>query len=144
MIRDGMGGMMGQRGAPGNGFGHAATGTPGASPIQGNGEPVIGGSVASINGETLTVTNASDVTYTVDITNAKIIKNGATTTVSSVAQGDNVIVQGTVDNTSVSASSIIDQGGTPNGKTGTNAPVPKSHFNLFSTIGNFFKNLFGF
>ncbi len=43
--------------------------------------------------------------YTVDATNATIFKNGATSTVASIATGDMVMVQGTVS-------------GTPNGKSG--------------------------
>ena len=63
VIRDGIGGMMGiQPGMPGKGFGHGASSTPSTTPIiQGNGEPVVGGSVTAISGTTLTVTNASNV-----------------------------------------------------------------------------------
>ena len=76
MIRDGVG-MTGRGGFsfPGRATSTATNATP---PIQGNGEPVIGGSVTAINGSTLTVTNASNVTYTIDVSNAKIVKNGVT------------------------------------------------------------------
>ncbi len=122
-----------------------STSTAPISPVQGNGEPVVGGSVSSISGTTVTITNTSNVTYAVDTSNAKIVKNGTTTTLSSVATGDNLVVQGTVNGTSVIASSVIDQGsGNREKNTTTSAPVSESHFNFFSTIGNFFKNLFGF
>ena len=47
VIRDGVSGTMGGRpGMPGNGFGHGASSTSSTTPIiQGNGEPVVGGSV---------------------------------------------------------------------------------------------------
>jgi len=147
VIRDGAVGMMGNRG-----FGDRPTSTKPTStpPIQGNGEPVVGGSVAAVSGSTLTVTNASNVTYTVDASNAKIIRDGASTSIASVVTGDNVIVQGTVNGTSVAASSIIDQGSgsQSGGNKGGGAPAGASHpgssFGFFGAIGNFFKHLFGF
>ncbi|MDR3548681.1 MAG: hypothetical protein P4M11_10535 [Candidatus Pacebacteria bacterium] len=77
------------------------------------------GTVASIDGDILTVTGhatpkTATTTYTVDATNAKIFKVGssnarpATTTISAIQVNDSVIVQGTVNGTSVTASSIID------------------------------------
>ena len=158
MIRDGMIGMTGQRGMPtssprgmfgnaGKGFGRP-TSTSSTSPIQGNGEPVVAGSITVINGSTVTVTNASNVTYTIDASNATIIKSGTTSTIASVAVGDNVIAQGTVNGTSVIATSIIDQG---NGNRAGNAPTgippatPRGGFTgFFGAIGNFFKHIFGF
>lgn len=152
VIRDGMMGKHGTTpGMPpggivkGKGLGRGATSTP---PIQGNGEPVVAGSVTLISGTILTITNASNVTYTIDTSDAKIVKNGTSTELSNLATGDNVIVQGTVNGTSVTASSVIDQG---SGKLGNNAspraPPSVSHFNFFGAfgaIGNFFKHLFGF
>lgn len=144
VIRDGVGGMMGNRGPTGNAFGRKPTSTPPASPIQGNGEPVIAGSVTAITGDTLTVTNASNVTYTIDATSATIVKNGATSTVASIATSDNVVIQGTVNGTSVTASSVIDQGNGGHGNTASGTPPAGSHPNIFGAIGNFFKHLFGF
>ncbi len=149
MIRDGVG-MTGRGGFsfPGRATSTATNATP---PIQGNGEPVIGGSVTAINGSTLTVTNASNVTYTIDVSNAKIVKNGVTSTVSAVATGDNVIVQGTVNGTSVVASSVIDQvktggngNGTPNTALPANASPTRINFGFLGSIGSFFKRIFGF
>jgi hypothetical protein len=155
VIRDGIGGAMGQPGmSGGKGFGRGASSTtPRAMPtaaIQGNGEPVIGGAVTAIDGSTLTVTNASNVTYTINAASSTIIKNGTSTTVASVAVGDNLIVQGTVSGTSVTASSVIDQG-VKNGNTSSSgASASGSHGagfgfgGIFSAIGGFFKHLFGF
>jgi hypothetical protein len=145
-IRDGMGPMMGGRGGfMGKGMGHGSTSsTPKVSPIQGNGEPVVGGKITAISGDSLTVTNASNVTYTIDVTSANIVKGGATTTVASLAVGDSVVAQGTVNGTSVTASSVIDQGGAPSASGSTGTTAPSSNPGFFGSIGNFFKHIFGF
>ena len=145
VIHDGLGGMMGGRGMrEGFGWGMASS-TSSTPPITGNGEPVIAGNVASVSGTTLTVTNASNVTYTVDVSGAKIVKGGATIAVTSVATGDNVVVQGTVNGTSVTAASVIDQetGSGNRGIAGTASPLG-SHTGFFGSIGSFFKRIFGF
>jgi len=153
VIRDGVGTMTGRSGMPGGkGFGaHGASSTPRVAPaIQGNGEPVIGGAVTVIDGTTLTVTNASYVTYSVNAASSTVIKDGASTTIASVAVGDNLIVQGTVSGTSVTASSIIDQGAKGGNASSSGAPASGSHGGgfgfggIFSAVGGFFKHLFGF
>ncbi len=107
--------------------------------IAGNGQPVIGGSVVSVSGNTLTITNASNVTYTVDATSAKIVKAGVTgATLSNITVGDKVVVQGTVNGTAVTAASVLDQGTTP----AAGQPAPRRGF--MGSIGGFFSNLFGF
>jgi hypothetical protein len=114
--------------------------------IQGNGEPVVGGTVSAVSGDTITITNKSNVSYTVDATNATVEKGNASSTVGSVAVGDNVIVQGTVNGTSVSASSIIDSGAqaaagsSQNGGKGRMGGVGM----VLGAIGGFFQHLFGF
>lgn len=151
VIRDGvpvpMGGPRG--GMPGRGFGgHGASSTPsGTLPIQGNGEPVIGGNVTAINGTTLTVTNASNVTYTIDAANTTVVRNGTTTALSSVAVGDSVIVQGTVNGTSVTASSIIDHQANASSASqgkGLGGGITAGIGGFFGSIGGFFQHLFGF
>jgi len=146
-IRDGLGSAYGPMHASstmpfkGNGQMHASS-TPA---FQGNGEPVIAGSIVSISGSTLTVTNASNVTYTVDASNANIVKGGATSSISSVATGDNVVIQGTVTGSSVVASSVIDQGSSNHGNgPATHVPPSGSFSGFFGAIGNFFKHIFGF
>ena len=120
-IRDGVmpGGM---KSGTGTGAGKGAPQMP--SGITGNGEPVVGGNITAINGSTLTITNKSNVTYTIDATNATIMKGNATSTLSNVAVGDSVVVQGTVNGTSVTASTVIDQG-VP--KTTTSGAVHNFH-----------------
>ncbi len=112
--------------------------------IQGNGQPVIGGNVTAVNGSILTVTNKSNVTYTVDATNATVEKGNAASSISNVVVGDNVVVQGTTNGTSVTASSVMDSG-TPPVQSSTNTAQPHTGgMGFFGGIGNFFHNLFGF
>jgi hypothetical protein len=153
-IRDGVFG-----GRPGMGSGmddkkfHMGSSTPrgGTDLPFGNGMPVIGGNVASVSGNTVTITNKGGVTYTVDVTSAKISKHGVTSaTVSDVVVGDSVVVQGTFNGTAVTASIVVDQGarpalpdqesGTQNG-TNENQGQPR---NFGAAVGLFFSHLFGF
>jgi hypothetical protein len=133
-IRDG---QVGMRGGPnGNKSGTQPT-SPLASPIAGNGQPVIAGSVSAINGSSLTVTNKSNVTYTVDASNAKIVQGQTTISISGLTVGDLVVVQGTVNGNNVTASSVIDQ------KAPTTTSTP-AHKGFFGSIGSFFSHIFGF
>jgi hypothetical protein len=118
--------------------------TPPVSPITGNGQPIVAGTVATISGSTLTITNKSNVTYTVDATNAKIVKGPNTITVSGVAVGDMVIVQGAVNGNAVVATSVIDQTKPASTVTNTEGNNGQSHGGFFAGIGSFFAHLFGF
>ncbi len=145
-IHDGMMRMM--RGEHDGMFGkgaHSASSTPGGTASQfpaGNGQPVIGGAVTAITGNSLTVTNKSNVTYTIDATSAKVSKASVTgATVSSISVGDNVVIQGTINGTAVTASSVIDQGTAPS-STGTTPPAHRGGF--MGAVGGFFSHLFGF
>lgn len=109
------------------------------SPITGNGQPIVAGTVSTLNGNTLTITNKSNVTYTVDATNAKIVDEQNTIAISGVAVGDSVVVQGTVNGNSITASSIIDQ---KLPTTGTATTTKSKGF--FGSIGAFFSRIFGF
>jgi hypothetical protein len=125
-------------------------GIPQAQPeIQGNGQPVIAGSVTVINGSTITITNKSNVTYTIDASNAKFVINGITSpTVSNVAVGDNLVIQGTVNGNTVTASSVIDQKAKANDGSNNSSESPKTKpgfmGGMMNGIGSFFKHLFGF
>lgn len=137
-INDGM-----PQGMPGKG------GVMGGKPtigIQGNGEPVVGGSVSAVNGSSLTVASKAGPTYSVDASAATVFKGNATSSVSAVAVGDNVVVQGTVNGTAVTASSAMDQGAPQSGNASSTAPHgPMGGMGgIFGAIGGFFKNLFGF
>ena len=135
MIRDGVVQQMGA-GMPGKGGGMPN------SIIKGNGEPVIGGSVSAVSGSNLTVTNTSNVTYSVDASNAVVEKGNATSSISAIAVGDNVIVQGTVSGQSVTASSVMDQGAKPGSNSGSGSAAKP--MGILGAIGGFFQHLFGF
>ncbi len=139
-IRDGvMARVPGQTGPNGQndqnsqGKGRMASSTPS---IQGNGEPVVAGTLSAVNGSSLTVSTKSNVTYTVDASSAKIVQGKNTVSVSGLTVGDSVVVQGAVSGTSIAASSVIDQ---PK-PTSSNA----AHSGFFGGIGAFFSHLFGF
>jgi hypothetical protein len=102
--------------------------------IEGNGQPIVAGTVSTITGSTITITN-DKVTYTIDATNAKIIQGKNIILISGVKTGDNIIVQGTVNGTSVVASTIIDR---------VIAGSPKAKAGFFGSVGQFFRRLFGF
>ncbi len=104
--------------------------------FSGNGQPIVAGTVTAVNGTTLTVTNKSNVTYTIDATNAKILQGPNTILVSNVAVGDNIVVQGTVNGNAVVAATVIDQAKV----AGTKA----EHQGFFAGIGLFFAHLFGY
>jgi hypothetical protein len=153
VIHDGFARPMGGPAMPGGGrgFGHPTSTTSTAQlPIQGNGEPVIAGAVTAVSGSSITVTNASNVTYTIDASSATLVKGGTTSTLASVAVGDELVVQGTVNGTSVTASSVIDQGakmGNASSTTGAVSVRTNAGFGfggIFSAIGGFFQHLFGF
>ncbi len=123
---------MGMR--PGGNMQHASS----TLQIVGNGEPVVAGKITAISGTTLTITNSGNVTYTIDASSAKVTKPGVTgASVSSIAIGDQVIVQGNVNGTSVTASSVIDQ-------TNSAKPQGRGMGGFFGSIGSFFSHLFGF
>ncbi len=134
-IRDGVIGRKGMRGGQNN--------VPKTPIIQGNGQPVVGGTIASISGTTLTVTNASNVTYTVDASSATIVKGNATSTISNISVGDRVVVQGTVNSTSITASSVIDQGVAPS-NTNSTGSSNQNGGGFFGAVRGFFHRMFGF
>ena len=141
-IRDGQIGT-GMRG----GSGGSVTGNQFAkiSPITGNGQPVVAGTVSAMNNSSLTITNKSNVSYTVDATNAKIVQGQNTISVSNITMGDMVIVQGAVNGNAITASSIIDQTKPATATTtsgGTTNTQPSRGF--FGSIGHFFSSIFGF
>ncbi|MFA6463886.1 MAG: hypothetical protein WCV55_02685 [Candidatus Paceibacterota bacterium] len=88
-------------------------------PVNPNGSSMIG-TVSSITGSTIvmqtiqrpnpTSTTTASIDFTVDATNARIIKSGSTTTASieSIKIGDRVIAQGTINGNSIVARLVID------------------------------------
>lgn len=141
MILDGIPSMRGPgmgKGAPGKG----PWGMGSSSPmISGNGEPVVAGSVTALSGSTLTVTTKSNTTYTIDTASAKFVGKNVST-IANIKTGDQVVVQGTVNGSSVTASTVID-GQTMNGnEKGPGGPAHGGGF--FGAISSFFSHMFGF
>jgi len=137
-IRDGLTMMRG--GKPGTPGAHGQEQTT----VPGNGQPVVAGTVSTVNGTSITITTSSNTSYTIDASSATVTKAGAASTVSAVAAGDYVVVQGAVNGSAVTAHSVMDQpphASTSSSETGTK---PASHPGFFGSIGQFFKNLFGF
>lgn len=135
MIRDGDKMMGGDRGEKGD------RGDKGGITFTGNGQPVIAGTIAAINGNTITVSNKSNSTYAVDVASATIKLRNATSSVSALTTGDQVVVQGTVNGTSVVASTVIDSGKVT---SSTSEDAPKGAPKVFGGIFGFFSHLFGF
>lgn len=109
-------------------------------PVQGNGEPVIGGTISAMQGSSLTVMAKAGQTYTVDASNAAVVKSGTgNATLANVATGDAVVVQGAVNGNNVQASLVIDEGSAANT---SNSTPPR--FGFLGRIGGFFTHLFGF
>ncbi len=129
MIRDGV--MMG-------GPGKTGSSTPAQPAFTGNGEPIIAGTISAINGSTITITNKSNVTYSVDASNAKILQGATTVNVSTLKTGDTILVQGAVNGNSIVATSVIDQ----NKPAGSGSSNP--HPGFLGGLGQFFMHLFGF
>jgi len=112
--------------------------------ITGDGQPIVGGTVTVVTSSTLTIKNTGNVTYTVDTLNAVIVKGNATSTLSSIAVGDAVVIQGAVNGTSITATTVIDQGAPKvPGNSASTTPMHRGG-GFFNAIGGFFSHLFGF
>ena len=135
-IRDGV--MMSENGAENRGKEKMASSTP---TIVGNGQPIVGGIISAISSSTITITNKSNVVYTVNTSNAKIVQGKNTILLSNLSVGDSVIVQGTVNGTEITASSIIDQNKPAKTESDENKNIRKG---FFGGMGQFFARLFGF
>lgn len=144
-VRDGVKEMRrggDENGAPEGGW---ASTTPA---FTGNGEPVTAGAVTAISGSTITITNKSNVTYTIDASSARIVSGqNSAATIANVAVGDSIMVQGTVSGTSVTATTVIDQAkpaDAPSDADASSTPKRGMMRDFFGGIGSFFGHLFGF
>jgi hypothetical protein len=74
--------------------------------------PGVFGKVTAVNGVTITILGGrptgTQTTFTVDASNAIVIKNATTSSVGNIAVGDVIVAQGTVNGTSVATTRIID------------------------------------
>ena len=113
--------------------------------MEGNGQPIIGGTVSSISGTIITITNKSNVSYKIDTSAATIVKENNKISLSDLTVGDSVLVQGIINGTSVTASTITDQSPAINGASTDKKVDNKQKSNgFFGGIGSFFAKLFGF
>jgi hypothetical protein len=131
----------------GRGMGRGDRGAMGSStPFMGNGQPVIGGTISAINGTSLTITTSASTTYTVDASNAKVLQGQNTVALSSLTVGQHVLIQGAVNGSSITASTVLEQGvrGDNQGDDNGQGKDQGLHLGFFNSIGNFFKHLFGF
>lgn len=103
--------------------------------LTGDGQPVVAGTISSVSSTTIIITNSGSSTYTVDITNAKVFEGNKVASSSALSVGDAVVVQGAVNGTSITASTVIGQ----NEPAGKEAPK-----GFIGSIGSFFSRLFKF
>jgi len=88
----------------------------------------------------MTITNSSKITYTIDAANVKIIQGKNTISLSDVKIGDSVVVQGTVNGTSIVASTIIDQVKINQAKPANTGEEQRPRQGFLGSIGQFFKD----
>lgn len=116
----------------------------------GNGQPVVGGTVTSVGSSTIAIGNKAGATFTIDASHATIVTKGnASSTLSQVSVGDEVLVQGAVNGSSITAATIFDQAAPKNPSNATSTTMHgEGHGNPFPGIihglGNVFRSLFGF
>lgn len=133
---------------PERGFGGKASTT--LNPIvTGNGQPIVAGKITAASGSSITISNASNVTYTIDASTATIAKKNVKVAVTDLAIGDQVIVQGAVNGNAVVAHSIVDEGAPHPAPTTTNTvdndKQEQTHGGgIFENVRGFFSKLFGF
>lgn len=104
-------------------------------------KPMVSGTVTAITGNSITLLGKNGTTYTVDATNAKVIKNKVTITVSAIAVGDTLVVSGTTTGSSVVATGIRDGVVSSVKKTGTKpinakAEMPFGKNATFGTVAS--------
>ena len=73
-----------------------------------NGHPGAIGSVSAVSGTTITITGKNGLIYTIDAAKAKVMKAGATISVSDIKVGDMLYVRGTAAGTTITATAIMD------------------------------------
>lgn len=110
-----------------------------AMEMAGDGKPVVEGKITGINGNIITITNKSNVVYTIDASTAKIFVNNATNTISTLKVNDEIVVQGTVNGTNITATNIMTH---QDKNIDSNNPNKRPGF--FEKTKNFFKKMFGF
>lgn len=91
---------------------HMFPGMPGMGRGMMNGKNMVMGTVASINGTSLTLTGSNNTTYTVDASQAKLMggmMTGTGLSLTHIQVGDKLMVVGTVNGTTITAKTLADQ-----------------------------------
>lgn len=70
--------------------------------------PHVCGTITAISGSTITITGMDNQTYIIDATNATFVEKGEASTLSSLAVGDKISVEGTLNGTNISATKVSD------------------------------------
>lgn len=109
----------------------------------GNGQPIMLGTITTITGNTITISNKSNVTYTINASTSTVLVKNATSTLSALAAGDQLLVQGTVNGTSIVASTIIDSGKVET-TTGSTGDTEGYHQGMMQGFRGFLSRIFGF
>lgn len=150
-VFDGKGGMgkggRGMMGGRGGMRGNGSSTLPMIALPQGNGQPVVGGVVATISGTTFTLSNKGGASFTIDGTSATVTKAGASSTLANIAVGDTVVVQGTVNGSAITATTIMDHGivsAQQAAVTQAQSNQPAQRQGFMGMLGGFFGHLFGF
>lgn len=122
------------------------------------GNPFTRGSVTAINDTTITISSVvrgSDKegaetetkTYTIDASKAKFYKDGTETTISEITVGDNIVVEGTLDGSTITATKVH-EGNLGNGNRANGLDKDdlqnraKENRSVWSRIGDFFSKIF--
>jgi hypothetical protein len=104
--------------------------------------PMTTGTIASVNGSTLTMTTGSGTTYSIDATNATLVKQGTgSNSISAIAIGDNVQVEGSVSGTVITARVIFDNVPTP---SASGSATSSNSGSIMGAIRSFLANIFRF
>ena len=76
--------------------------------------PMLGGTVTSVSGSTISITNRKNTAYSVDASGAEISKGfgrtSSTGTIADIQNGDHLIIRGSLTGTSITATAIRDLG----------------------------------
>ncbi len=70
--------------------------------------PGIMGTVSSINGDSITLVGKNGTTYMVLAKDAKVMKVGTTAQIGAISKGDNLLILGTANGSTITAKKIFD------------------------------------
>jgi hypothetical protein len=101
-------GIQALAGPPGGGFGGAGGNGAGRGTASGTAGTIVRGTVASVDGSTITVTESNGTSVSVAVNGSTPVSVSRFIPLSGIAVGDTVRVRGSSSGTSVAATSILD------------------------------------